>query len=130
MEKKKIYVTRLECTVLQEYFSGVPLKGLAKRYGMSPKRILSLASSYKKEEIDIFNVGYINRVKMAEDKHMQEMRNLQEKVKLLEESLKMANIKIEGYEYMIKLLKEEEGIDLIKKAAPGQSGRQRKDIWK
>ena len=43
--------------MLQRYFSGVSLNRLVKSYRMSPKRKLSLALSYKNEEIDIFDIN-------------------------------------------------------------------------
>ena len=44
--------------------------------------------------------------------------------------MKLSRIKIEGYEYMLALLKEEEGIDLLKKAGAGQSGHSGSDTEK
>ena len=41
-----------------------------------------------------------------------------------------AKIKAEGYEYMLDLLKEEYGVDLLKKVEAGQSRRSKKDTRK
>lgn len=39
--------------MLREYFSGVPIERLSRRYGYSEKKIRELASSYKQGKIDI-----------------------------------------------------------------------------
>ena len=42
----------------------------------------------------------------------------------------MAKIKAEGYEYMMDLLKEEYGVDLLKKVEAEQSRRSKSDTRK
>ena len=46
---------RAQGKMLREYFSGMPVKDLSKRYGYSEKKIISLASEYKQGKIDIFD---------------------------------------------------------------------------
>lgn len=53
--------------------------------------------------------------------HQEEVRMLQDKIKALEYALKLSNIKAEGYEVMMGILKEEYGIDLSKKVEAEQS---------
>ncbi len=89
----KVYRTlqRTQGKMLREYFSGMPVEDLSKRYGYSEKKIISLASEYK---------------------------------------LKLSNIKVEGYEIMMHILKDEYGIDLSKKAEAGQSTNSKGDTRK
>lgn len=101
--------------LLREYFSGVPLTTLSHRYGYSEKRIRELASDYKQGKIDIFEVRDQKKIVMSELTHKEEVELLQMKIKSLEEALKMATIKAEGFEYMMGVLKDEYGIDLSKK---------------
>lgn len=58
MTESQRYKLQMKATsrMLREYFSGVPLKSLRRRYGYSEKNIRNLASSYKRGEIDIFEV--------------------------------------------------------------------------
>ena len=101
--------------MLREYFSGVPLTVLSRRYGYGEKKIRELASAYKQGKIDIFEIKDRKKIIMSELTHKEEIDLLQMKIKSLEEALKMANIKAEGFEYMMGVLKEEYGIDLSKK---------------
>ena len=116
--------------MLREYFSGVSIENLRRRYGYSEKKIRELASSYKQGKIDIFEVRDRKKIAMSELTHKEEMELLQMKIKSLEQALKMAKIKAEGYEFMMGLLKEEYGIDLSKKVEAEQSRSSKKDIRK
>ena len=93
----------------------MPIESLRRRYGYSEKKIRELASSYRQGKIDIFEVRDRKKIAMSEMTHKEELDLLQMKIKSLEHALKMANIKAEGFEYMMGVLKEEYGIDLSKK---------------
>lgn len=107
--------------MLREYFSGMPVNDLSKRYGYSEKKIMSLASEYKQGKIDIFDDRDKRRIALSMMSHEEEVRLLQDKIKALENALKLSNIKVEGYEIMMRILKDEYGIDLSKKVEAGQS---------
>ena len=117
MTESQRYRLQMKATskLLREYFSGVPIENLSRRYGYSEKKIRELASSYKQGKIDIFEVRDQKKIGMSELTHKEEVEILQMKIKSLEHALKMANIKAEGFEYMMGVLKEEYGIDLSKK---------------
>ena len=121
---------RAQGKMLREYFSGMPVKDLSKRYGYSEKKIISLASEYKQGKIDIFEVRDRKKIAMSELTHKEEVELLQMKIKSLEQALKMANIKAEGFEYMIGVLKEEYGIDLSKKVEAERLKHSKKDTRK
>lgn len=121
---------RAKAKMLREYFSGMPLKDLSKRYGYSEKRIISLASEYKQGKIDIFDDRDKRKLAMSMMSHEEEVRLLRDKIAALENALKLSNIKAEGYEIMLRILKEEYGIDLSKKVEAGQSANSREDTRK
>ena len=125
----KVYRTlqRTQGKMLREYFSGMPVEDLSKRYGYSEKKIISLASEYKQGKIDIFDDRDKRRIALSMMSHEEEVRLLQDKIKALENALKLSNIKVEGYEIMMHILKDEYGIDLSKKAEAGQSTNSKGD---
>ena len=53
--------------------------------------------------------------------HQEEVQLLRDKIRALENALKLSNIKAEGYEVMMAILKDEYGIDLSKKVKAEQS---------
>ena len=128
----KVYRTlqRTQGKMLREYFSGMPVEDLSKRYGYSEKKIISLASEYKQGKIDIFDDRDKRRIALSMMSHEDEVRLLQDKIKALENALKLSNIKVEGYEIMMHILKDEYGIDLSKKAEAGQSTNSKGDTRK
>ena len=128
----KVYRTlqRTQGKMLREYFSGMPVEDLSKRYGYSEKKIISLASEYKQGKIDIFDDRDKRRIALSMMSHEDEVRLLQDKIKALENALKLSNIKVEGYEIMMHSLKDEYGIDLSKKAEAGQSTNSKGDTRK
>ena len=67
---------------------------------------------------------------MSEMTHKEEVELLQMKIKRLEEALKLANIKAEGFEYMMGVMKEEYGVDLSKKVEAERLKRSKKDTPK
>ena len=116
--------------MLREFFSGVPIANLRTRYGYSEKRIRQLAKDYREGKIDIFEVRDQKKIAMSMMTHKEQVDILQMKIKSLEEALKMSKIKAEGYEYMMELLKEEYGIDFLKKVEAEQSKRSKKGTLK
>ena len=132
MTHSQRYRLQLKATssMLREYFSGVSIESLRRRYGYSEKKIRELASSYKRGEIDIFAVKGQKKISMSELTHKEEVELLKMKIQSLERALKMANIKAEGFEYMMGVLKEEYGIDLSKKVEAERLKHSKKDTPK
>ena len=132
MTEGQRYKLQMKATskMLREYFSGVPIPSLMRRYGYSEKKIRELASAYKRGEIDIFEVRDQKKIAMSELSHKEEIELLQMKIKSLEDALKMATIKAEGFEYMMGVLKEEYGIDLSKKVEAERLRHSKKDTRK
>ena len=112
---------RAQGKMLREYFSGVPVENLSKRYGYSVLKIKTLATDYKRGKIDIFDNPQKRRIAMSIMTHQEEVQLLQDKIKALENALKLSQLKAEGFELMMGILKEEYGIDLSKKVEAEQS---------
>ena len=121
---------RAQGKMLREYFSGVPVESLSKRYGYSVLKIKTLASDYKQGKIDIFDNPQKLRITMSIMTHQEEVQLLQDKIKALENALKLSQLKAEGFELMMGILKEEYGIDLSKKVEAEQSKNSKKDTQK
>ena len=121
---------KLTSKLLREYFSGIPMATLSRRYGFSENKIRELSNAYKQGKIDIFEVTDRKKIAMSKQTHEEEVERLQLKIKSLEAALKMANIKAEGFEYMMGVLKEEYGIDLSKKVEAERLKHSKKDTRK
>ena len=121
---------RAQAKMLREYFSGVPVECLSKRYGYSIVKIKTLATEYKQGKIDIFDNPQKRRIAMSIMTHQEEVQLLQDKIRALEDALKLSNIKAEGFEVMMRILKDEYGIDLSKKVEAGQSTNSKGDTRK
>ena len=102
MTDSQRYLLQMKATsnLLRKYFSRVPSESLRRRYGYSEKMIRELANSYKQGIIEIFEVRGQKKIAMSEMTHKEEVDLLQMIIKSLERTLKMANIKAEGFEYM------------------------------
>ena len=121
---------RAQGKMLREFFSGVPVENLSKRYGYSIVKIKTLATEYKQGKIDIFDNPQKRRIAISIMTHQEEVQLLQDKIKTLEEALKLSSIKAEGFEVMMRILKDEYGIDLSKKVEAEQSRNSKKDTRK
>ena len=121
---------RAQGKMLREYFSGVPVENLSKRYGYSVLKIKTLATDYKQGKIDIFDNPQKRRITMSIMTHQEEVQLLKDKIKALEDALKLSNIKAEGFEVMMRILKDEYDIDLSKKVEAEQSKNSKENIQK
>lgn len=121
---------RAQGKMLREFFSGVPVENLSKRYGYSIVKIKTLATEYKQGKIDIFDNPQKRRIAISIMTHQEEVQLLQDKIKALEEALKLSSIKAEGFEVMMRILKDEYGIDLSKKVEAEQSRNSKEDTRK
>ena len=108
----------------------MPVENLSKRYGYSILKIKKLAEEYKQGKIDIFDNPQKRRITMSIMTHQEEVQLLKDKIKALEDALKLSNIKAEGFEVMMRILKDEYDIDLSKKVEAEQSKNSKKNIQK
>lgn len=121
---------RAQGKMLREFFSGMPVENLSKRYGYSILKIKKLAEEYKQGKIDIFDNPQKRRITMSIMTHQEEVQLLKDKIKALEDALKLSNIKAEGFEVMMRILKDEYDIDLSKKVEAEQSKNSKENIQK
>jgi hypothetical protein len=112
---------RAQGKMLREYFSGMPIENLSRRYGYSVNKIKSMVIDYKQGKIDIFDDRNKRKIALSMMSHQEEVQMLRDKIKALEHALKLSTIKAEGYEVMMEILKNEYGIDLSKKVEAEQS---------
>ena len=89
---------RAQGKMLREYFSGVSVESLSRRYGYSVIKIKTLASDYKQGKIDIFDDPQKRKIATSIMTHQEEVQLLRDKIRALENALKLSNIKAEGYE--------------------------------
>lgn len=103
---------------------------LAREYDIDPSAISRMISRYKQQNEIIFAETIIppimprKRVKLSTDS------TLEAENEELKRQLKLAQLKIEGYQIIGDILEEEYGIDLLKKAGAGQSRVLKKDMQK
>ena len=86
---------RAQGKMLREYFSGVSVESLSRRYGYSVIKIKTLASDYKQGKIDIFDDPQKRKIATSIMTHQEEVQLLRDKIRALENALKLSNIKAE-----------------------------------
>lgn len=128
--KSYLALQRAKGKMLRELFSGVPISTLVHKYGFSEQKIRQMADAYKQGKIDIFDDINQRKIALSLMTHQEETQMLHDKIKALENALKLAKIKAEGYEIMMGILNEEYGIDLSKKVEAEQSRNSKKSTRK
>ena len=71
---------RAQGKMLREYFSGVSVESLSRRYGYSVIKIKTMASDYKQGKIDIFDDPQKRRIATSIMTHQEEVQLLQDVV--------------------------------------------------
>jgi len=103
---------------------------LSEEYGIKRQTINTMVSRYLRKDNATFGES-ISRPVMARKKiPPTELSSLQAENEALRRQLKMARLKIEGYQIMGEILSEEYGVDLLKKAEAGQCHVSKKDTQK
>jgi transposase-like protein len=114
--------------IIAEYVSGRKTGAmLAKEYGVHRNSINKMASRYYQKNSDIFADTFIEPIMPGKTLKPTNISTLQAENERLKRQLKMAELKLEGYQIMGEILEEEYGIDLLKKAGAGQSPILKKD---
>lgn len=99
----------MEIKILREYFSGIPITRIVKRYGIKPQQVELMAIAYR-SDFDTFNT---KKLETTNSIGTEEVLLLKNRIMFLEEELKISHIKIEGLNKIIYKLKEEYSIDLL-----------------
>jgi transposase-like protein len=118
--------------IAQEYLSGRKTGVmLANEYGLHRNSISKIVSRYCQKNSGTFAETLITPIMPPKKvKQSSDTSALQYENERLRRDLKLAQLKIEGYQIMGDILEEEYGIDLLKKAGAGQSPVSKKDTQK
>ena len=73
---------RAQGKMLREYFSGVSVESLSRRYGYSVIKIKTLASDYKQGKIDIFDDPQKRKIATSIMTHQEEVQLLRDKIRV------------------------------------------------
>lgn len=114
--------------IVHRYFKEkVSIRSLAKELSAEPETIRQWIIKYKAEVLRLYFDNDINLTRM---KTKSDSTKLSGEVKRLEQELKMANLQVEGYQIMIDILREEYGIDVVKKYGAKQLNNSKTDTTK
>lgn len=117
--------------IIREYLSGRKTGAmLAKEHGISRNSINHMISRYNQRISGNFAKTQVTPIMLPQRLKQTETAVLKDENERLKRQLKMAELKIEGYEIMGEILEEEYGIDLLKKAGAEQSVVSKKDTQK
>ena len=117
--------------IIREYLSGRKTGAmLAKEHGISRNSINHMISRYNQRISGNFAKTQVTPIMLPQRLKQTETAVLKDENERLKRQLKMAELKIEGYQIMGEILEEEYGIDLLKKAVAEQSPVSKKDTQK
>ena len=122
------YSRELKLEITRRYLSeSTSIRKLSSEYGISFEAVRRYVTQYKAEALRLFFSNDLSLTRMKKDK---DTKSLEKEILRLQEELKLAHIKAEGYEYMLRICGEEYGEDLLKKAVAKQSDISKKDTAK
>lgn len=132
-QKKKRGVTiprLLRQTIIQDYLSGRKSSYmLSIEYGVDQKNINKMVHRYQQKNGTILAESITTPI-MGRKKKQQEDLSLKLENEELRRQLKLAQLKLEGYQIMGDILQEEYGVDLLKKSEAKQSSDLKNDTQK
>ncbi len=130
---KRSHLPRTERNlIVQEFISGRKTGAmLAKEHGITRNSISKMVGRYYERNSDIFApTTHITPIMSPQRSKPTDTAALRAENERLRRQLKLAELKLEGYEIMGDILEEEYGIDLLKKAGAGQYQVSKKDTRK
>jgi transposase-like protein len=113
--------------IIQDYLSGrktMPMLSL--EHGIANATIRKMVYRYKKNNSSILAESISTPIMGSKKKNLSEALTLQLENEELKRQLKLAQLKLEGYQVMGSILEEEYGIDLLKKSEAKQSSGSKK----
>ena len=117
--------------MILEYLSGTKTaRMLSEEHGISRNAINKMISRYKAQFLPTFEQKPIVLPAMKQKSKTDKDRVLISEVEDLRRQLNEAHLKIEGYQIMGDILKEQYGIDLLKKSEAKQSPDSENDTQK
>ena len=111
-EKKKLYPESFKHQVMDDYYaSGVTQQSCADKWGISRDLLHTWLRSCSNEK-KVVSLHRKTRLMDAKDQALENMRVENER---LRRDLAYQKLKVAGYERLLEIIKEEDGIDLLKK---------------
>ena len=114
--KRRTFTEAFKMQVLSDYYSnGGNVRATARKWGIVHQNILQwLKDSCKNQNKDVSLPQEESETDMMSEEK-QDILALQERISQLEKSLEYERLRVSAYERLIEIVKQEDGIDVLKK---------------
>ncbi len=114
--KRRTFTEAFKMQVLSDYYSnGCNVRATARKWGIVHQNILQwLKDSCKNQNKDVSLPQEESETDMKSEEK-QDILALQERISQLEKSLEYERLRVSAYERLIEIVKQEDGIDVLKK---------------
>lgn len=114
--KRRTFTEAFKMQVLSDYYSnGCNVRATARKWGIVHQNILQwLKDSCKNQNKDVSLPQEESETDMRSEEK-QDILALQERIYQLEKSLEYERLRVSAYERLIEIVKQEDGIDVLKK---------------
>ena len=114
--KRRTFTEAFKMQVLSDYYSnGCNVRATARKWGIVHQNILQwLKDSCKNQNKDVSLPQEESETDMGSEEK-QDILALQERIFQLEKSLEYERLRVSAYERLIEIVKQEDGIDVLKK---------------
>ena len=114
--KRRTFTEAFKMQVLSDYYSnGGNVRATARKWGIVHQNILQwLKDSCKNQNKDVSLPQEESETDMSSEEK-QDILALQERISQLEKSLEYERLRVSAYERLIEIVKQEDGIDVLKK---------------
>ena len=114
--KRRTFTKAFKMQVLSDYYSnGCNVRATARKWGIVHQNILQwLKDSCKNQNKDVSLPQEESETDMRSEEK-QDILALQERISQLEKSLEYERLRVSAYERLIEIVKQEDGIDVLKK---------------
>ena len=114
--KRRTFTEAFKMQVLSDYYSnGCNVRATARKWGIVHQNILQwLKDSCKNQNKDVSLPQEESETDMSSEEK-QDILALQERISQLEKSLEYERLRVSAYERLIEIVKQEDGIDVLKK---------------
>lgn len=114
--KRRTFTEAFKMQVLSDYYSnGCNVRATARKWGIVHQNILQwLKDSCKNQNKDVSLPQEESETDMRSEEK-QDILALQERISKLEKSLEYERLRVSAYERLIEIVKQEDGIDVLKK---------------
>ena len=114
--KRRTFTEAFKMQVLSDYYSnGCNVRATARKWGIVHQNILQWQKdSCKNQNKDVSLPQEESETDMSSEEK-QDILALQERISQLEKSLEYERLRVSAYERLIEIVKQEDGIDVLKK---------------